>query len=339
MHKYIILLVFSTLLSCKKESPNLNVSNSIDSNKYVFTEDIDHFWEAYDSIQLAPDYTTKINIINDLYINRGTEGLNAFMELRNYSDTLYVELIEDLPLFWNSIRQKTLSVKSRGKEINHSIEALRALYPELKPAKIYFTIGGMRSGGTVKGDKSLIGCEIALGDKDVNMSEFKAHGHGWLIPFFKTQTAEKLVEMNVHEFIHTQQKNMGIDVLSQALHEGSCDFITELVTKKALNSHYMKYGLTHESELKKDLFRDAFSKDYNNWFYDASSIYGLQDVGYFMGYSICKSFYEKAENKKIAIKEIIELDHANLSQVVEFTNSSGYFDQALKVPDTIKYSD
>ena len=322
-------LVFSALMACKGDSDKPSSSSLIQSNKFVHTTDIDHFWEAYDQIKKTEDYSAKLQLINSLYIDRGTEGLMAFMKLRNYTDTVYVELIEDLPLFWNSIRNKTLSVKLREQEINQSIEKLRELYPDLKPAKIYFTIGGMRSGGTVEGSKSLIGCEIAMGDKEVDISEFKDHGHEWLIPFFQLQNASKLVEMNVHEYVHTQQKNMGMNVLTQALHEGSCDFITELVTQKSRETHYMRYGKANEPQLKKDFFRDVFIKEYNNWFYDSNSRYNIQDLGYFMGYAICKAYYDQAENKRIAIKQIIELDHSNLSEVIDFTNSSGYFDQLI----------
>lgn len=327
MNKYILTLMFSAILACKGDSYKSTDFNVTPSNNFVYTSDIDHFWEAFDQIKKSDSYTDKLQLINSLYIDRGTEGLMAFMELRGYSDTLYVQLIEELPLFWNSIRNKTMSVKSHEKEINQSIEKLRVLYPELKPAKIYFTIGGMRSGGTVKDNKSLIGCEIAMGDKEVDISEFKDHGHDWLIPFFRSQNSSKLVEMNVHEFVHTQQKNMGMNVLTQALHEGSCNFITELVTQRPLKSHYMRYGKANEDQLKKDFFQDAFIKEYNNWFYDSSSRYGIQDLGYFMGYAICKAYYDQAEDKRIAIKQIIELDHSNLSEVIDFTNSSGYLKQ------------
>lgn len=330
MNRIIIILISFVLFACKGDSEKSSVMGSTPLNKFVFTQDIDHFWQAFDSINQVSDYATKLELINSMYIDKGTEGLEEFMKLRDYSDTLYVKLIEDLPLFWESIRPNTLTVKSREKEINQSIEILRTLYPELKPAKIYFTIGGMRSGGTVKGNLSLIGCEIATADNEINTSEFKAHGHDWLVPFFQSQNSSKLVKTNVHEFIHTQQKNMGINLISQALHEGSCDFITELVTKSQLKSHYMKFGEVNESELKKDFFKEAFLTDYTNWFYNADSRYGLQDLGYFMGYSICKAFYEKAENKKSAIKQIIELDHSDLEAVVRFTNSSEYFNQPLE---------
>ena len=74
----------------------------------IHTGDIDNFWIAYDSIVKTSDLSKKISIINSQYIDKGSNGLKAFMELRNYNDTLWVKLIDSYPKFWNSIRQKVL---------------------------------------------------------------------------------------------------------------------------------------------------------------------------------------------------------------------------------------
>lgn len=76
---------------------------------------------------------------------------------------------------------------------------------------------------------------------------------------------------------------MGINVLAQTLYQGSCDFIKELVTQQPLEAHYMHYGKSNEPQLKKDFFNEVLVKEYNNWFYDSSLKYGIQDFGYFMG--------------------------------------------------------
>ena len=87
--------------------------------------------------------------------------------------------------------------------------------------------------------------------------------------------------------------------------------------------------LTHQFDL--DDFQEAFETEHDNWFYNADSKYGIQDLGYYMGYAICKSYYDHAEKKTLAIKQIIELDHANVDEVVEFVNRSGYFEIPLEV--------
>ena len=97
---------------------------SQNSNK-IFTSDIDNFWAAYDSIQNTNDYNQKLDLINKLYIQRGTKGLHAFMKARSYNDTLYVELIKDYPKFWHSIRPNTLKVKNKTAELNNAVENLK----------------------------------------------------------------------------------------------------------------------------------------------------------------------------------------------------------------------
>lgn len=100
-----ILLSIALTLAC------LNVHAQEPSK--IFTSDIDNFWVAYDSIRQVDDFTEKLGIINRLYIDRGTPGLQAFMKARDYNDTQYVKLIDVYPKFWDSIRTNTLSVKDK----------------------------------------------------------------------------------------------------------------------------------------------------------------------------------------------------------------------------------
>ena len=73
-----------------------------ETNQKVFTEDIQNFWIAYDSIKSTKDSLKQIQFIQTLYIDKGTEGLKAFMKARDYSARLWVELINKYPKFWNS---------------------------------------------------------------------------------------------------------------------------------------------------------------------------------------------------------------------------------------------
>ncbi|HEX2533949.1 MAG TPA: hypothetical protein VHK69_09455, partial [Chitinophagaceae bacterium] len=149
----------------------------------VFTSDIDHFWTAYDRCQTTTDSLQQLHYIQSLYIDKGTEGLKAFMKARDYTAERYVSLIRKYPKFWNSIRANTLSVKSRSGEIEQSIRKLKVLYPGLREARMYFTIGGLRSGGTTMNDLVLVGAEIATGNASTDVSEFPDK---WLEGVFKS---------------------------------------------------------------------------------------------------------------------------------------------------------
>lgn len=62
-----------------------------------------------------------------------------------------------------------------------------------------------------------------------------------------------------------------------------------------------------------------------NWLYNGSQKGEDADLGYFIGYEICKSYYRQAKNKKQAIKDIIELDYSNDKAVELFLIKSRFY--------------
>ena len=299
----------------------------------VITSDIDNFWVAYDSIQSTTDSLKQIDLIKRLYIDKGTKGLKAFMALRDYDAKLWVELIRLYPKFWKSIRSNTLTVKTYAAQIEKSIQRLKELYPDLRDAKMYFTVGGLRSGGTTMNDMVLIGSEIATGNALTDVSEFP---NKWLEGVFKNQQADNLVALNIHEYIHTQQKGEPKDLLGQAIKEGACDFITELVIGRPLQNNYIVYGREHEATLKEQFKKEMFTGFYSNWLYNGSSAKTVADLGYFMGYTICKTYYSNADDKKKAVKEIIELKYPDNDAIDKFLQRSKYYDELLNRTELVK---
>ena len=293
----------------------------------VFTSDIDNFWQAYDSIQTTQDSLKQLYYIQTLYIDKGTEGLTAFMKARDYSAALWVKLINKLPKFWNSIRPNTVMVKDKAKEIEKSIEKLKKLYPNLREAQMYFTIGGLRSAGTITEGKVLVGAEIATGNATTDVSEFPTK---WLETMFKAQRADNIVPLNIHEYIHTQQIGTPQNLLGAAIKEGACDFITELVIGRLMQDSYMQYGRAHESGLKEKFKQDMFTTtDYSGWLYNGDKTDSVADLGYYMGYAICKSYYNYATNKKQAVKDIVELNYSNKNGVERFLVLSRYYSASI----------
>jgi hypothetical protein len=292
------------------------------STNKIFTSDIDNFWNAFDHIQTTKDYSKKLQFIRTLYIDKGTKGLKAFMAARDYNDTLYVNLINRLPKFWHSIRPNTLRIKNKTSELKDAIKNLKRLYPELKDAEMYFTIGGLRSGGTVMNQMVLVGAEIATGDSTIDMSEFKSN---WLKNVFANQSIDNIVFLNIHEYIHTQQTGEGATLLSKSIHEGACDFIAEMATQKPIKTSYQTYGQAHNNEIKALFKKQMHSNNYSDWLYNGSHAKTCADLGYYVGYQICKSYFDHAKNKRKAIQEIICLDYDNAQAIDSFLIQSQYF--------------
>lgn len=322
-HLYFVTLVFCFPLFVQAQKHTASL---------VFTSDIDHFWTAYDSTQITTDTLRQRQFIQKLYIDKGTAGLKAFMEAREYDAKLWVELINKCPRFWASIRKNTLRVKSQAGPIEASIARFRKLYPEMRPARMYFTVGGLRSGGTTTDDMVLIGTEIATADPSTDASELS----DWLKKAFKNQSGSNLVSLNVHEYVHTQQKSgNNTTLLGQSLEEGAADFIAELATETKNNNVYMVYGRAHEAELKARFELEMFSGDTGDWLYNGSN-FPHADLGYFMGYAICSAYYRNAADKSGAVKNIIELDYASEPQVLDFLVKSRYYPEPLNKQELLK---
>jgi hypothetical protein len=313
MNKILSLLLLSFLSITSAFSQGSNV---------IYTSDIDNFWTAYDSIKSTDVEAEKLAFIQNLYMNKATKGLKAFMKARQYTDSLWVELINKYPKFWNSIRPNTLVVKEKTDEIQNAVNRFKTIYPELKDAEMYFTVGGLRSGGTVQGNMVLIGAEIATGTIDTDVSEFE---NDWLKNVFSKQSLDNIVSLNIHEYVHTQQKGDRKRVLSQSIKEGVCDFITELVMESPKQSQYMIYGKENYEKIKAQFLKEMFSSDFSNWLYNGTQKEESADMGYFIGYEICKSYYNQATDKKRAIKDIIELNYDSDKAVEDFLKQSKFY--------------
>ncbi|RAJ77386.1 hypothetical protein CLV59_107153 [Chitinophaga dinghuensis] len=309
-----LLILICTLINI------LPVNGQNSSNIYI--SDIDHFWEAFDAVHLEPDSAKQVQIMKTLYTDKATPGLKQFMEVRRFDAAKLVDNINKHPKFWASIRPNTLRVKEKIPAIETAVKDFRKIYPELRDAKMYFTITATRSAGTVQDSISLIGTELATGNKYTDVSEFPDNR---LVNFFKNQEADNILMVAVHEYVHTQQHGEGKILLGQALSEGACDFIAEKVLKTTLTNSYLVYGRNHEDTLKTQFKQEMMGTDYSNWLYNGAVIKTMGDLGYFMGYVICKSYFAHAKDKKKAIKDIITLNYADQTAILKFLDDSKYY--------------
>lgn len=291
----------------------------------IFTSDINKFWAAYDSIQKVN--SNKSEIIENLFLSKKTEGLNAFMEIKKFGKDDYLTSFEKYPKFWNSIRPNTLIDAKKIKTINKALAKLKKLYPNNSKGNIYYTIGTLKSGGTTNNQDLLLGIEKIVGDKNTIVSEFENENLRKMFQFSNTTTIE---QVTIHEFVHTFQKEGEINILSKAIKEGSCDFIAELALNKKFNSTYIDYGFQNYEKVKANFKSEMFSQNFGNWFYN-SDVSKNPDLGYFVGYLISKKYYENSKDKKKAIKDIIELDFNSELAVLQFLEKSNYFEDTINV--------
>lgn len=321
---YYALAIVLLLSSCHKKQVAFKSSK-------VVTEDIDNFWTAYDKIVSTADSAEQYAYLETLFIQKGTPGLRAIMQVRRYTAASYVQAIKSYPLFWQSIRENTYLAKGFAHDIEADIRKLKKLYPDLKPATIYFTIGAFKTNGTVLDSSVLIGSELALADEATVTSEFPGTlSH--LRPFFDSNPINQVVFLNVHEYVHTQQNTtIGDNLLTQCLIEGVAEFVAEKATGKPSQSPAIGYGKVHDQKIKEKFSREMFSPWLNNWVWNSpDNEFGIRDLGYYMGYAIAEKYYGQAKNKKQAIKEMIEMDYKDRQAVELFVDKAAYLDKPVE---------
>jgi uncharacterized protein YjaZ len=109
--------------------------------------------------------------------------------------------------------------------------------------------------------------------------------------------------------------------------EGSANLIAELVTGAPSRNEYAE---AHEAELWAEFSREMHGKDYSRWLWNgANPKRGDRpaDLGYWIGYRITKSYYNRAADKARAIHDILTIRDFD-----RFLTASGYAPRAPAAP-------
>ena len=317
-----LLIIVITLTNC------INRQNL---NQNVITLDITNWWNAYDKVTSTQDSTLQFKYLDSLYFQKGTVGLDGIRQARNYTPEDYINAINNYPKFWSSIRENTLKANEISSELEDGIKKFKTIYPELKPAKIYFTIGAFRTGGTTIDSLVLIGSEISMADSKTVTSEFpKNLSH--LKSHFATNPNEHLVFLNVHEYVHTQQNPRVFNILSLTLYEGVAEFVASKALGVKSPNPQIEFGKKNTERIREVYETEMF---YPNNLYkwldgNAPNEFGMRDLGYYVGYQICENYYNQAENKTEAIKKMIELDYSNETEIEDFIKNAYFFSAPLE---------
>ncbi len=298
-----------------------SLSLTIQSQTVIHTEDITHFWQAFDSVQTTNDKEKQIYFVQKYYVDKASEGLKYTSKI-TYNDgdkpfdakDWLQNMIENKEKY-QRIRFFTLNNLENQKEILQTkFKYLKEeLYPEFKGVDVYFVMGIGVFGGRADGHNLIIGSEIMAKDAP-----------DWAISIV------------LHEFVHTLQTIRNDALLQHCIMEGTADFVAEIVNQKSLTETYpdgyIDFGNKNEKAVWDDFKKYIYSSELNSKFFDwiygskGREINGIQvkDLGYFLGYSFCRAYYKNAKDKKQALREIIEYDLSTSEKARNFLIKSGY---------------
>lgn len=260
----------------------------------ITAADVRLFWSAYDLWLIrelgAPEKLA--GVLQSEYLDKGSAGVKAFIPGRIESADNLARVILQHRDYYDAVRHNTEQMENFIPGIRKGLRALQRLYPEASFPAVYFVIGAQSSGGTSSGNALIIG------------SEMFGEGKRYLVQL------SDVVPMVMHELAHFQQKDHSkSDLLNSAMREGGADFIAELVAGRHIDEFNKSYGDSHEQDLWRRFQADIKAGGkIENWMYVFEPKDGApRDLGYYMGYKICQSYYQISKDKAAALKTIIEM--------------------------------
>lgn len=259
----------------------------------IRTDDVPRFFRIYDAAKGHPSASA----LQRDYIEAGSPGLHDFVPNRIVSGENLAASISQNPDAYERARECLRSLPSANTRIQGALRKLRRLYPSAKLAPVTFVIGAGNSGGTSGPSGVTIGLEIAC-------------SADWL----QNDLSDRLFFLVMHEYGHVQQpaelndEAVPTTVLRQSLIEGVAELVAKLTTGEVSNAHLIRWTAGREREIGEAFLRDTDSHNLSAWLYHGQgTVREPGDLGYWAGYSIARSYYDRAHDKRAAITALLEL--------------------------------
>jgi hypothetical protein len=269
----------------------------------IIDTDVNNFWDAYDRVQKNPTQAKKI--YKEFYLDKGTIALEFYYIHKIKSIDNFVDIQEKRHKYYKSIRANTLKATQLKKRYVQSFTALKSIYSEAIFPPIYFVVGRLNSAGTASGDGLIIGIDQACMGSSVDKTELNTWEKN------NISSLEDLPHTVAHELIHFQQKAMASDtsLLKAAIEEGMADFIGELISGKSANERLLLFAKGKEKKIWEDFKKEMYLNRAHNWIAnsDQETEDKPADLGYWVGYQICRAYYARAEDKKQAINDMLHI--------------------------------
>ena len=262
----------------------------------VRTSDVDLFYRIYDSAHGAPTG----HALQSEYIDAGSDAVRQFVPDRIKSgDDLAAMIAKDRAVYDHARDCMSVlpAVKAR---LTGAFRKLAEIDPAATFPPVSILIGRNNSGGTTGKSGVLIGLEVVC-------------RASWLQP----DLTDRLYHLIAHEYGHVEQFPEGGEdsapdtVLRQSLIEGGAELIAELISGQVSEVYLEQWTKGREHEFDEAFLAEQDSKDLSHWLYNGPGTPNKPgDLGYWIGYRICKAYYLKASDKRLAIKTLLEMKDA-----------------------------
>ena len=260
----------------------------------IHIEDVELFYEIYDAAGGRP---TAEQLQRD-YIDAGSDGLHQFAKVRNISGARIAKTLTKQPQIYSEAKRCLDALPRVRERLEVALGTLSKLYPEARLPPVTIAVG---RGKPVGVGSPATGIQIGLEALCATN-------------FLHPDVEDRFVYVIAHEYAHVQQApalvdNPNLTVLEFSLIEGAAELTAELIAGEVSYSHLRASTAGREKEIETAFAAELDQTDVSNWLYNGTPE-NPGDLGYWVGYRIAKSYYQRASDKRQALREILEMTDA-----------------------------
>jgi hypothetical protein len=269
----------------------------------IHIEDVERFYRIYDA---AGGHPTAEQLQRD-YLDQGSDGLHQLAMLRNVTGVRIADTLEKRPEIYSNAKRCLAALPRVRQRVAVALHELVRLYPQANTPPVTIAVG---RGKPVGVGSPVTGLQIGL--------EALCAAQ-WMNP----NVEDRFVHVIAHEYAHVQQAKVLVDhehptVLERALVEGAAEFVAELTSGKMGYAHFAALTRGREKEIETAFTADLDNTDLSRWI-DNSTYEQGNEVGTWVGYRIARAYYQRTEDKKRAVREILQMTNAR-----QFLQKSGW---------------
>jgi hypothetical protein len=267
-------------------------------------DDVERFYRVYDA---AGGHPTADQLQRD-YIDPGSDGLHHLAKVRNVSGAAIEKTLTEHPEIYSDAKRCMAVLPQVRLRLQAAMLKLRDLYPAAKFPPVTIAVG---RGKPVAVGSPAFGVQVGL----EALCAVK-----WMNPNIE----DRFVHVIAHEYAHVQQSLALADddhptVLEGSLVEGAAEFTAELISGEISSYQFVGSMNGREKEIESAFVSDEDETDLSKWLYNGTRE-KPGDLGYWVGYRIVKSYYQHADDKRRAFREILEMNDPKA-----FLNKSGWY--------------
>lgn len=259
----------------------------------IVTSDVDRFFALHDDPALA----AQPDVVAARYLAEPSPGLVEFMALRRITPEKLAAALRDKPQLFADARGCAAKLGNVRARLGAATDRLADIYPAAKFPPITIAIGRGTTAGTANAKGLYIGLETLC-----------------MAKFIEADDEDRFVHIIAHEYVHAQQPLAQVEseddtVLHAALVEGAAEFVAEQMTGSVAYPLLHQWAAGREKELETAFVAERDMKALGSrWLYNPQGKDGWPgDLGYWVGYRVAKSYYDRASDKAAAIRAIIEM--------------------------------